>query len=95
MTGDHPLRFDIDALRDLAGAKVFARGLAYHQGGQVTILAIDPARVVARVSGRDDYRTILTGSGSDIGGDCSCPAFVDYGFCKHLVAAALTGDPAT
>lgn len=95
MTKAPPLRFDIDALRELAGDKVFARGLAYHQGGQVTILAIDPTRVVARVSGSEDYRAVLTGSGSNIGGDCSCPAFVDYGFCKHLVAAALTANEST
>lgn len=48
MTKGPPLRVDIDALRELAGDKVFARGLAYHQAGQVMILAIEPARVVAR-----------------------------------------------
>ena len=47
MTQEPSPRFDIDALRDLAGDKVFARGLAYHQAGQVTILAVEPARVVA------------------------------------------------
>jgi hypothetical protein len=85
-------RFDIDALRELAGDKVFARGQAYHQAGQVTILAIEKSRVVARVSGSEDYRTALTGFGKTIGGDCSCPAFADFGFCKHLVATALTAN---
>lgn len=94
MTTEPLLRFNIDALRDLAGDKVFARGLAYHQAGQVTILAIEPSRVVARVSGSEDYRTVLTGSGARIGGECSCPAFADFGFCKHLVATALTANDA-
>ncbi|CAA7621820.1 conserved hypothetical protein [Magnetospirillum sp. LM-5] len=85
-------RFDVEALRDLAGDKVFARGQAYHQAGQVTILAIEPSRVVARVSGSENYRAVLTGSGDEIGGDCSCPAFADFGFCKHLVATALTAN---
>ena len=44
MTKVPPPRFDIDALRHLIGDKVFARRLAYHQGGQVTILAIKPIR---------------------------------------------------
>jgi hypothetical protein len=96
MTGEPP-SFDLEALRRLVGDKVFARGLAYHQAGQVTILAIEPGRVIARVSGSVDYRAVLTGSGARIGGECSCPAFEDFGFCKHLVATALTAndsDPA-
>lgn len=87
-------RFDRDALRNLAGDKVFARGLAYHQAGQVTILTIEPGRVVARVAGSENYRAVLTGSGTRIGGQCSCPAFEDFGFCKHLVATALTANDA-
>src|SRR5712691_2500767 len=95
---DRP-RFDIDALQALAGEKVFARGTAYHRDGQVEILLIEPGRVLAQVAGTEDYRTELTGRGKDIGGECSCPAFEDWGFCKHMVAAALTanaaGDDAT
>jgi tetratricopeptide (TPR) repeat protein len=82
-------RFDVDALRDLAGEKVFARGEAYCCSGQVEILAIEPARVVAQVSGTEDYRTVLTGRGKRIGGECSCRAFEEWGFCKHMVAVAL------
>jgi uncharacterized Zn finger protein len=86
------LRFDVDALRVLAGDKVFARGEAYHRDGQVEILSIKPGRVLAQVEGTEDYRTELRGEGKDIGGGCSCPAFGDWGFCKHLVATALTAN---
>ena len=85
-------RFDIRALRDLAGDKVFDRGKAYHRDGQVEILAIDPGWVLARVAGTEDYRTKVTGCGEDIAGECSCPAFEDVGFCKHMVAVALTAN---
>jgi hypothetical protein len=44
MKARHRLRFDIDALRELAGAKVFARGEAYHRGGQIEILINKPGR---------------------------------------------------
>jgi tetratricopeptide (TPR) repeat protein len=85
-------RFSIDALRDLAGDKVFARGEAYHRGGQVQILTIEPKRVLAQVAGTEDYRTELTGRSSNIGGHCSCPAFRDWGVCKHMVAVALAAN---
>ena len=86
------LRFDIDTLRELADEKVFARGAAYHRDGQVEILSITPGRVLAQVAGTEDYRTELRGKGRDIDGECSCPAFEDWGFCKHLVATALTAN---
>jgi uncharacterized Zn finger protein len=85
-------RFDVEVLRELAGAKVFARGEAYYRGGQVEILVIEPGRVLAQVAGTEDYRAELTGHGEDFDGECSCPAFEDWGFCKHLVATALAAN---
>jgi uncharacterized Zn finger protein len=90
---DRP-RFDVDALRELAGEKVFARGEVYHSDGQVQILSLEPARTLAQVAGTEDYRTVLTGRGREIGGECSCRAFVDWGFCKHMVATALAANAA-
>jgi len=87
-------RFDIDALRELAGQRSFARGQSYHHDGNVQILAIESARVVARVSGTEDYRTVLVGSAAKIDGECSCRAFEDRGFCKHMVAVALAANAA-
>jgi uncharacterized Zn finger protein len=89
MTATNRLRFDFDVLRELAGEKMFARGVAYHREGLVEILLIDPGRVLAQVRGTDDYRVEITGQGEHFGGECSCPAFGDWGFCKHLVATAL------
>jgi uncharacterized Zn finger protein len=85
-------RFDVATLRDRAGEQAFTRGQAYHRGGQVTILTIDTTRVVARVAGTVDYRTEVTGRGEVIGGKCSCRAFEDWGFCKHMVAVALVAN---
>lgn len=85
-------RFDLEALRALAGEKVFARGQVYHRDGQVELLAVEPGRVLAQVAGTEDYQTELTGFGDAIGGACSCPAFEDRGFCKHMVATALAAN---
>ena len=82
-------RFDIDALRRLAGETTFSRGHEYHRAGCVQILSLDPGRVAAEVAGTENYRTVLTGRGKKIDGNCSCPAFGDRGFCKHMVATAL------
>ena len=87
-------RFDLDFVRELAGDKVFARGVEYHRDGQVEILGIDSRRVLAQVAGTEDYRTELTGRGAAIDGSCSCPAFEDWGFCKHMVAVALAANEA-
>ena len=85
-------RFDVQKLRDLAGETTFRRGETYHRDGFVEILVIDGRRVLAQVSGTEDYRTELIGSGRGIGGECSCPAFADRGFCKHIVATALAAN---
>ena len=85
-------RFDIGALRALAGEKVFARGAEYHRDGLVEVLALEAGRIVAQVSGSEDYRTVVTGRGTQIGGKCSCPPVEDWGFCKHIVAVALAAN---
>jgi|SRR5215510_13987211 len=87
-------RFDIAVLRNLAGAKVFARGEEYHHDGSVQILSLTPQRVVAEVAGTEDYRTVLRGRGREVEGECSCPAFGDQAFCKHMVATALAANAA-
>ncbi|MBR1268318.1 SWIM zinc finger family protein [Bradyrhizobium sp. AUGA SZCCT0222] len=79
-------------MREITGEKVFTRGEVYHRNGQVQILAIKPDRVLAQVTGTEDYRTELAGKGEDIDGNCSCPAFEDRGFCKHMVATALAAN---
>ena len=85
-------RFDLAALRKAAGEKAYGRGEEYHRGGQVEIIAVDAKRVAARVLGSELYRTQLIGKGRNFSGECSCPAFSDWGFCKHMVATALAAN---
>jgi tetratricopeptide (TPR) repeat protein len=91
MTAEKLPRFDIAVLRRLAGS-AFTRGEAYHRDGRVKILAIEPRRVLAQVAGTEDYRVNLLGKGETIRGECTCPAFDDYGVCKHMVAVALAAN---
>ena len=85
-------RFDVAALRDVAGEKAYARGAVYHEDDRVEIITLDRSRVLARVMGSEVYRCDLVGAGKKISGQCSCPAFSDWGFCKHLVATALAAN---
>jgi uncharacterized Zn finger protein len=90
-------RFDPDALKEIAGDAVFERGRAYQRDQKVELLEVGKTRVRARVLGSEVYRTVLAGRESDFSGDCTCRAFSDHGFCKHLVATALAAnafDPA-
>jgi uncharacterized Zn finger protein len=87
-------RFDPDTLRQFAGDKVFSRGKAYFRDGQVQILLLEKNRVLAQVSGSEDYRTELNGRGETLEGHCSCRAFEDWGFCKHMVAVGLAANAA-
>lgn len=82
-------RFDTAALRARAGEAVFARGVAYADEKRVKLLTVQPNRVRAQVHGSETYAVALDGAGSAFSGDCDCPAFEDWGFCKHLVATAL------
>ena len=91
MTAEKLPRFDIAALKRLAGG-AFVRGEAYHREGRVEILAIESRRVLSQVTGTEDYRVNLLGKGETIKGECDCPAFDDYGFCKHMVATALAAN---
>jgi hypothetical protein len=94
MKAKGPTRFDLAAIRRLAGAKTFERGKEYFDDDCVEILSLAPKRVIAQVAGTQDYRTIVSGDENGIGGECSCPAFGDFGFCKHMVAAALAANAA-
>src|SRR5260370_4346189 len=73
-------RFDVAALRDVAGEKVFARGVAYHEDGQVEIVTFEKIRVLARVIGSEGYRCELVWSGGKISPRGSRPPSVPLGF---------------
>jgi len=87
-------RFDVDALRQAAGEKVFTRGEAYHRDRHVEVLVIEPRRVVADVLGSEIYRSEVSLVRGRLSGHCSCPAYSEWGFCKHLVATALAATAA-
>jgi hypothetical protein len=87
-------RFGPAVLRDMAGDTVFWRGEDYVRSGRVELLSDDGDDLRARVAGTEIYRATLRGRGGSFAGECSCPAFAEHGFCKHLVATALFANAA-
>jgi uncharacterized Zn finger protein len=84
--------FDVAKLRKAAGNKVFERGEDYHADGSVDILTFSNSRVTAQVTGTQPYFVDLACNNGELSGSCSCPAYVDHGFCKHMVATGLTAN---
>jgi len=80
--------FDIDVIREYLGPKVFARGEGYAEQQRVEIVSLDDDQVLAHVDGTETYIVEMTVS--ENAGICTCPAFEDWGLCKHLAAVALT-----
>lgn len=77
-------------LQDLAGEKVYTRGLNYHALDCVNILFYEPRSAAAEVQGTHPYRVDFGVSQKGaLDADCTCPAMHDWGFCKHAVATAL------
>lgn len=84
--------FDEAELRNLAGDKVFARGQGYADHGHIALLSFNESGILAAAFGTSDYTVWLSHSGAEISGHCSCPAYGDSGFCKHMVATALVAN---
>ena len=80
----------LDLIQTLAGAKSYARGLAYFHEGAVGLLAEDGHTVTATVQGTHRYRVSLSVDEEELEYDCTCPVGTDGLFCKHAVALALS-----
>lgn len=94
MTSVRRSLFDPDQLLQIAGEKAFKRGQGYADHGHIALLSVNDEGVLAAAFGTDDYTVWLKRSGPRITGHCSCPAYEDAGFCKHMVATALVANAA-
>lgn len=84
--------FDEAKLRELAGDKAFVRGQGYADHGHLALLSVSDNGILAAAFGTSDYTVWLKRPEPKISGHCSCPAYEDSGFCKHMVATALVAN---
>ena len=64
----------LDLIQTLAGAKSYARGLAYFHEGAVGLLEEDGHTVTAAVQGTHRYHVSLSVSEEELEYDCTCPS---------------------
>jgi uncharacterized Zn finger protein len=81
--------FNDAALRRLAGAESYARGLDYFSHGHVESLEEWEGTIQAIVRGSQEYSVRLAVDDGVADYACDCPVGSDSSFCKHCVAAAL------
>jgi uncharacterized Zn finger protein len=62
------------------------RGMDYFVQGMVELTTITDTKVTAKCAGTRLYNTKLELKNGVLSGECSCPAFVDFGPCKHMAA---------
>ncbi len=77
------------SLHDMAGATIFARGVAYAAEDRVRLIAADGNGAHFEVSGTQAYVTQLYFEDPGLHVACNCPHGDAGNFCKHMVAAAL------
>lgn len=81
--------FSVEVIADLAGPRVYPRGVVYHAEGRVEPVEGSDQRLAATVRGSVPYTVELWDDDGAPGWDCNCPAAEDGSFCKHCVAVAL------
>jgi len=78
-----------EELHSLIKEPYLTRGKAYFRDGLVDLISIKPHQVKAHAVGTRVYKVILERRDDKIDGDCSCPAFEDFGPCKHMAATGF------
>jgi len=69
------------------------RGRQYYHRGVVRIVSVDENGIIATVRGAEVYQVQLTQDEKEqFAHSCSCPAWANYGVCKHVWATLLAAD---
>ena len=76
-------------LSELIEEPYLSRGEDYFLSGSVELLTISSSLVESRALGTRSYRVVLKRSAGKLDGECTCPAFLDFGPCKHMAATGF------
>ncbi len=75
-------------LENLVEERYRKRGEQYYADGIVELTSVTDKKAVAKCAGTRLYTTTINLNGNSLSGKCSCPAFDDFGPCKHMAATA-------
>lgn len=82
-------KINLKMISSSIGASSVAKARDYVSCDFVKIKKIENNKVRAVVLGSFPYTVTLKIEKNDIGGRCSCPAYDNYGPCKHMAATTL------
>jgi uncharacterized Zn finger protein len=80
------MRLTDSHLSTLIEERYLKRGRGYFAQGMVELTQVTPTKVTAKCAGTRLYKTRLELKNNILSGECSCPAFTDFGPCKHMAA---------
>lgn len=84
------MKLNYKDIRDLVKKTYLSRGRDYFKKGAVKIKSDKDSCVKSEVVGTDVYQVVLKHNGQYLNGKCSCPAYKNYGPCKHMAATCFT-----
>lgn len=73
----------------LFSAATRSKGEFYNRDRRVSLVDSSPGYADAIVEGSEDYEVWLSWDDAGLEGECDCPAFMDFGPCKHMWAVLL------
>lgn len=76
-------------IQQLIDEPYLSRGIEYFNEGVVKIITLQETSVKARIVGSCVYNVTLIFKNKTLTGTCSCPAFSDFGPCKHMAATCM------
>ncbi len=76
-------------IENLIDKKYVGRGKPYFKDRLVELTSVTHTNVTAKCVGTRIYSITLVQDNGALSGECSCPAFEDYGPCKHMAAVAF------
>jgi len=84
------LRLTEEQLKRYVDQRYIDRGQSYFEAGLVVLNEIKSNLVEASCVGSRVYQVTLMLNSNRLSTNCTCPAFEDFGPCKHIAATALT-----
>ncbi|WP_265034414.1 MULTISPECIES: SWIM zinc finger family protein [unclassified Wolbachia] len=83
------MRLSHEDIKDFINEPYFSRGEFYFNHRMVHIVSVSDFDVKSKVVGSGVYKVTLRRNGNSLNGECSCPAFENFGPCKHMAATGF------
>jgi uncharacterized Zn finger protein len=82
-------KLSLTHIAHLVSEPYLSRGKKYFKDGSISLLSVKDNHVKAKALGTSFYSITLTLIQDQLDGTCSCPAFSEFGPCKHLAATGF------